>query len=61
MTHALAHWFWRLAWIHPAPDRPSAKQPPMKIAVERLPDYLWRDLGFRQVRRPEDDPWQRIQ
>ena len=25
---------------------------PMEIEVERLPDYLWRDLGF-QPRRPD--------
>ena len=25
---------------------------PMEIAVERLPDYFWRDLGFQQPRRP---------
>lgn len=23
------------------------EKPPMKIEVERLPDYYWRDLGFR--------------
>jgi hypothetical protein len=22
------------------------EKPPMKIEVERLPDYYWRDLGF---------------
>jgi hypothetical protein len=61
MTHTLAHWLWRIVSTRPAPDLPRAEQPPMKIAVERLPDYLWRELGFRQVRRPEDDPWRRIQ
>jgi len=34
---------------------------PLKIAVERLPDYLWRELGFQPTRRPEDDPWHRVQ
>jgi hypothetical protein len=28
-----------------------ADREPMEIEVERLPDYLWRDLGFPQPRR----------
>ncbi len=24
----------------------------MEIEVDRMPDYLWRDLGFQQPRRP---------
>ena len=28
---------------------------PMGIEVERQPDYLWRDLGFPQPRRPEGE------
>ncbi|HEY1382858.1 MAG TPA: hypothetical protein VGF43_04545 [Dongiaceae bacterium] len=60
MTHALVHWLWRLfsTATHPAPDVRQTERPPMKIAVERLPDYLWRELGFTQ-RRPssEVDDW----
>lgn len=25
---------------------------PLEIEVQRLPDYLWRDLGFAPARRP---------
>jgi len=28
---------------------------PMGIEVERQPDYLWRDLGFPQPRRPDGE------
>lgn len=34
---------------------PSADRKPMEIEVERLPDYLWRDLGFPQPRRPDGE------
>ena len=30
----------------------SVDRKPMEIEVERLPDYIWRDLGFQQPRRP---------
>lgn len=30
------------------------EEPPMKITVERLPDYYWRDLGFPLPARDED-------
>jgi hypothetical protein len=30
------------------------KKPPMKIEVERLPDYCWRDLGFRLPARGQE-------
>jgi hypothetical protein len=33
------------------PLHPSIERKPMAIEVERLPDYLWRDLGFPPVRR----------
>jgi len=60
MTHALAHWLWRIVATaaHPIQKRPQAQRPAMKIAVERQPDYLWRELGFAQ-RRPsnEVDDW----
>jgi hypothetical protein len=28
---------------------------PMKIEVQRLPDYRWRELGFVQPHPPSDD------
>jgi hypothetical protein len=34
------------------PLPPSTNRKPMEIQVERLPDYLWRDLGFPPARRP---------
>ena len=34
------------------PPPPSIERKPMAIEVERLPDYLWRDLGFPPIRRP---------
>jgi hypothetical protein len=38
----------------PAPDAlPVGK--PMKIEVQRLPDYRWRELGFVQPHRPGED------
>jgi hypothetical protein len=63
MTHALTNWLWRIVSTatHPAQDPPKPGQPPMKIEIERLPDYLWRELGFQQSRRPEDDSWWRLQ
>jgi hypothetical protein len=37
-----------------APDwMERGAKPPMKIAVERLPDYCWRDLGFALPTRDE--------
>lgn len=29
--------------------------PPLNIEIERLPDYLWRDLGFPMPARPDQD------
>ena len=33
---------------------PRSAEEPLQIEVERLPDYLWRDLGFQQPRRPDE-------
>jgi hypothetical protein len=33
----------------------SANRKPMAIEVERLPDYLWRELGFQQPRRADGE------
>lgn len=38
-----------------APLPPSAERKPMEIQVERLPDYLWRDLGFPPLRRRDGE------
>ena len=62
MTHALANWLWRLASAagHPTRYRRRTDETPMKIELERLPDRLWRELGFRPVRRCDDDFWGQI-
>jgi hypothetical protein len=60
MTHALARWLWRIVSpaVHLTQDPPRAGHPPMKIVVERLPDYMWRNLGFSQRRPPNEvDDW----
>jgi hypothetical protein len=50
------HWVWQLI----GSERRSAARPErharplMKIEVERLPDYRWRDLGFPQARRSNE-------
>jgi hypothetical protein len=33
----------------------ATQRKPTTIEVERLPDYLWRDLGFPQPRRPDGE------
>jgi hypothetical protein len=47
------HWIWQLIGSERrSAARPERRTPPlMKIAVERLPDYRWRELGFVQARR----------
>ena len=48
MTLISAGWLWRCFGAGAqlvVPDRRDQK-PPMKIEVERLPEYYWRDLGF---------------
>jgi hypothetical protein len=52
MTHAFILWFGRfLSSAHPASRSEPREPEPMKIEVEALPDYLWRELGFQQPRR----------
>ena len=53
MALALSLWLNRLlsSSSHAFPRPPSTDRKPMEIEVERLPDYLWRDLGFQQPRR----------
>ena len=53
MAFAFTLWFGRLLLFNasggvPFPQPIGCK--PMEIEVERLPDYLWRDLGFPQPR-----------
>ena len=45
----------------PRKGQPQHRSRPIEIAVERLPDYLWRELGFQPTRRAEDDPRRRVQ
>ena len=63
MTHSLANWLWRIVSTatYPAHNLSQTEQQAMKIEVERLPDYLWRGLGFPPIRRLEDDPWRQVQ
>ncbi len=56
MAHALTLWFGRIfARACPSVHAPPSEPEPMKIEVERLSDYLWRDLGFPCPRRPEGE------
>jgi hypothetical protein len=50
------HWIWQLIGSERrSAARPERRVPPlMKIEVERLPDYRWRDLGFAQARRSDE-------
>jgi hypothetical protein len=57
MTFAFASWLGRFlsVTIRPSPAARPDDRYCMEIEVERLPDYLWRDLGFPQPRRPGED------
>ncbi|HKP26382.1 MAG TPA: hypothetical protein VJV39_21115 [Dongiaceae bacterium] len=48
MTLTLTLWLGRLRSSSPGkgPLSPSTDRKPLEIEVERLPDYLWRNLGF---------------
>jgi hypothetical protein len=54
MTHAFTLWLDRLLSLRsgPAPLSLPSDRKPLEIEVERLPDHLWRALGFALVRRP---------
>jgi len=57
MTLLSASWFGRFLAVGVqvvARSHPDAKSP-LKIEVERLPDYRWRDLGFPLPRRRDED------
>lgn len=57
MAFAFALWLGRLfssttgGVQFPQPNQ----RKPLEIEVERLPDYLWRDLGFPQPRRRQGE------
>lgn len=57
MAFAFTLWLGRLlsSTSGAAPFPALVERKPMKIEVERLPDYLWRDLGFPQPRRPDGE------
>ena len=57
MALALSLWLNRLlsSTPHAFPPLPSTDRKPMEIEVGRLPDYLWRDLGFQQPRRADGE------
>lgn len=57
MTFVLRAWFERHFLRLLPVERPALLDPvpPLAIEVERLPDYLWRDLGFPLPARPEQD------
>lgn len=57
MAHALALWLDRLlsSTTGTVPLPQPVDRRPMEIEVKRLPDYLWRDLGFQQPRRPDGE------
>ena len=57
MAFTLTFWLNRLLFtaVGAVPIPPPSARTPMEIQVERLPDYLWRDLGFLQPRRPEGE------
>ncbi len=56
MTLSSTGWLWRFFGTGAQLVAPAQqdRKPPMKIAVERLPDYYWRDLGFPPPMRDED-------
>ncbi len=52
MTLAFPPWLGRLLLpARPVPCPPNTALPPLTIEVQRLPDYHWRALGFRQPLR----------
>ena len=57
MAHAFTLWFDRFfTGAHSAAYTSPGNEPPLKVEVERLPDYLWRELGFPQPTRPDAVP-----
>ena len=55
MTHASTIWLdWLFTRARPKAHARLHETAPVSIEVERLPDYLWRGLGFRQPTRPDE-------
>jgi hypothetical protein len=56
MTLLSTAWFGRFlgAGTHLVASNRRDEKPPMKIEVERLPDYYWRELGFRLPTRGQE-------
>jgi hypothetical protein len=50
------HWIWHLVVgeRYRAGRLQRRASPLMKIEVERVPDYRWRELGFSAVRRSDE-------
>ena len=57
MAFAITLWLERLFFstTGAVPLPQSADRKPMEIEVERLPSYLWCDLGFQQPRRADGE------
>jgi hypothetical protein len=57
MTFEFASWFGRapLTAAHSTPNGRRDHREPLKIEVERMPDYLWGALGFPQLRRQDEE------
>lgn len=57
MALTLTLWLGRLfsSTAGAVPPIPSTDRKPMEIQVERLPDHLWRDLGFPQPRHRDGE------
>jgi hypothetical protein len=57
MTFEFASWFGRapLTADRSAPNGQRDDREPLKIEVERMPDYLWRALGFPQPQQRDEE------
>ena len=57
MALAITLWLERLlsSTVGAVPLPQPVDRKPMEIEVDRLPDYVWRDLGFQQPRRPDGE------
>ncbi|WP_162917097.1 hypothetical protein [Dongia deserti] len=56
MAHAFTLWLARFRLgARPVAHVPPVAKPPLKIEIRRLPDYLWRDLGFPAPQHPDQE------
>lgn len=52
MAHAFPFWLGQFIFpARPVVHPPAKERAPLKIEIERLPDYQWRELGFLQPGR----------